>query len=396
VSFDHEHLYDLVFTQLAKILGFVNQHATSTLLPQVTPPQALPPPRILLAPMEGMLDCVLRDILTRIGGVDSCVSEFIRVTNTLLPKRAFIRVMPELLNGGRTLAGVPVLGQLLGSDPSCLADNAAQLASLGPAGIDLNFGCPAKVVNRHGGGAMLLQDPKLLNRIVSEVRRAVPASMAVSAKMRLGYMDDLLAEECAQAIEAGGASSIVVHGRTKAHGYRPPAYWDRIADVRASVQIPIVANGEIWTVEDALRCREVSGCQDIMVGRGIVADPGLAWTIRRHDHADGRLQPSQFEPARQVDWQTIAPHLLNFWNLVKPRVIPRHRAGRLKQWLNLMRRCYPEAQTMFSALRTMNDSVVVERCLNELLAANSPASTHFFGASITSKESVDVAATALS
>ncbi len=338
------------------------------------------PPRILLAPMEGMLDCVLRDILTRIGGVDSCVSEFIRVTNTLLPKRAFVRVIPELLNGGRTLAGVPVLGQLLGSDPICLADNAAQLASLGPAGIDLNFGCPAKVVNRHGGGAMLLQDPELLHRIVAEVRRAVPPGMNVSAKMRLGYMDDSRAEECAQAIADGGASSIVVHARTKAHGYRPPAYWDRIADVRASVKIPIVANGEIWTVDNALRCREASGCRDIMIGRGIVADPGLAWAIRSRDQAEGCTQASQFTVLRQVDWRVIAPLLQDFWNLVKPRVIPKHRAGRLKQWLNLMRRRYPEAQALFSALRTMNDSVAVERCLLDLLAAGEPYGLQAFAA----------------
>jgi tRNA-dihydrouridine synthase C len=375
----------------------------------------IPTHRILLAPMEGMLDCVLRDILTRIGGVDSCVSEFIRVTNTLLPKRAFVRVIPELLNGGRTLAGVPVLGQLLGSDPVCLADNAAQLASLGPAGIDLNFGCPAKVVNRHGGGAMLLQDPELLHRIVSEVRRAVPMSMPVSAKMRLGYMDDLRAEECAQAIEAGGAGSIVVHGRTKAHGYRPPAYWDRIADVRASVNIPIVANGEIWTVEDAMRCREESGCQDIMIGRGMVADPGLAWAIRRRDFRSNRgggsggvssgsgrsnsvasplfSSESQFlsSELRDVNWQTIAPLLQDFWNLVKPRVIPKHRAGRLKQWLNLMRRCYPEAQSMFSALRTMNDSAAVEQCLRKLLA-----DAHATGALRTKSVKVDCATVPLS
>jgi tRNA-dihydrouridine synthase C len=355
---------------------------------QVVPPA---PPRILLAPMEGMLDCVLRDILTRIGGVDSCVSEFIRVTNTLLPKRAFVRVIPELLNGGRTLAGVPVLGQLLGSDPICLADNAAQLASLGPAGIDLNFGCPAKVVNRHGGGAMLLQDPELLNRIVTEVRGAVPTGMKVSAKMRLGYMDDLRAEECAQAIADGGASSIVVHGRTKAHGYRPPAYWDRIADVRASVKIPIVANGEIWTVDDALRCREASGCQDIMIGRGIVADPGLAWAIRSRDQAEGRARSTQFANPEQIDWRDIAPLLQDFWNLVKPRVIPKHRAGRLKQWLNLMRRRYPEAQTMFAALRTMNDSVSVERCLLDLLEAGEPYGLQAFGPSHVSKTEVDSA-----
>jgi tRNA-dihydrouridine synthase C len=379
------HLYDLDFALAHNLSGIVIQVVTS-----------LAPPRILLAPMEGMLDCVLRDILTRIGGVDSCVSEFIRVTNTLLPKRAFIRVIPELLNGGRTLAGVPVLGQLLGSDPACLADNAAQLASLGPAGIDLNFGCPAKVVNRHGGGAMLLQDPELLYRIVAEVRRAVPASMAVSAKMRLGYLDDLRAEECAQAIEAGGASSIVVHGRTKAHGYRPPAYWERVADVRASVHIPIIANGEIWTVEDAVRCREVSGCQDLMVGRGIVADPGLAWAIRRRDRLDGKAQSLRFAHSRQVHWKEISPLLLDFWNLVKPRVIPRHRAGRLKQWLNLMRRCYPEAQTMFSALRTMNDSAAVEHCLLELVSQSAGLGTATLPGPMTSRDMVEVATTTLS
>jgi tRNA-dihydrouridine synthase C len=162
---------------------------------------------ILLAPMEGLLDFVLRDILTRVGGVDRCVSEFIRINDTLLPDRVFIRVVPELLNGGRTYAGVPVRAQLLGSDPVCLAENAACLAALGPDGIDLNFGCPAKVVNRHGGGAKLLDDPELLMTIVSAVRRAVPPHMPVSAKMRLGFDDDSRAVECALAMKRGVRAS---------------------------------------------------------------------------------------------------------------------------------------------------------------------------------------------
>ena len=124
--------------------------------------------------MEGLLDFVLRDILTRVGGIDRCVSEFIRITDQLLPERVFIRIVPELLNGSRTPAGVPVRAQLLGSDPACMADNAARLAEMGSAGIDLNFGCPAKIVNRHGGGAALLQDPESVGRIVAAVRRAVP------------------------------------------------------------------------------------------------------------------------------------------------------------------------------------------------------------------------------
>ncbi len=317
-------------------------------------------PRILLAPMEGLLDCVLRDILTRVrdpltsvagGGIDHCVSEFIRISGTLLPNRAFVRVMPELLNDGCTLSGVPVRAQLLGSDPACLADNAARLAALRPAGIDLNFGCPAKVVNRHGGGAMLLDDPALIARIVAAVRRAVPAAVPVSAKMRLGFNDDRRAEECAQAMADSGAGEIVVHARTKAHGYRPPAYWERIADVRAAVRVPVIANGEIWSVADALRCREVSGCVDLMLGRGMVVDPGLAWALRAHDAGVS---------ADAVGWSQLRPLITDFWQLVSARVSRKHRAGRLKQWLNFLRRRYPEAEAAYAVLRTVNDPALID------------------------------------
>ena len=382
--------------------------------------------QLLLAPMEGLLDFALRDTLTRVGaglgapglphssGLDRCVSEFIRITDTLLPARAFIRTMPELRNGGFTLAGVPVRGQLLGSDPTLLAENAARLAELGSHGVDLNFGCPANVVNRHGGGSALLDDPELIHRIVAAVRRAVPAHVPVSAKMRLGYNDDHRAEDNALAIEAAGASEIVVHARTKVHGYRPPAYWERIADLKREVKLPLVANGEIWTVDDALRAQAASGCTSLMLGRGIVADPGLALAIRaavaaqaapsaesasalrkpeqkmpfEHDQitqaaidmnmvgdmagsevADGQPRPEGRPGSATaftapllvglppyVPWAQVQPLLHSFWQLVEGRVERRHRAGRLKQWLNLLRRRYPEAQAAFDELRTTNDA----------------------------------------
>lgn len=304
--------------------------------------------------MEGLLDCVLRDILTRVGGVDRCVSEFIRVTDRLLPDRVFTRIVPELRNGGCTPAGVPVRPQLLGSDPSVLADNAAALAALGAPGVDLNFGCPAKVVNRHGGGAALLDEPELIARIVSQVRRAVPAQVPVSAKMRLGFNDDSRAEECAQAIADSGASELVVHARTKAHGYRPPAYWERIADLRARVSVPMVANGEIWSVPDALRCREVTGCDSLMLGRGMVADPGLALAVRAAVGVPAALP---------VTWSALLPLMGDFWRQVCGRVERRHRAGRLKQWLNYLRRSYPEAQEAFMALRTLNNPADIDAWL---------------------------------
>ncbi len=312
---------------------------------------------ILLAPMEGLLDFVLRDILTRVGGIDRCVSEFIRITDQLLPERVFTRIVPELLNGGRTLAGVPVRAQLLGSDPVCLAENAGRLAELGPAGIDLNFGCPAKIVNRHGGGAALLDEPDTIAAIVSAVRRAVPAHMPVSAKMRLGFNDDARAVDCALAIAGSGADELVVHARTKAQAYRPPAYWERIADIRAAVRIPVVANGDIWTVGDALRCREASGCESLMLGRGAVTDPGLGLAIK------ASMSGSATGATAGIDWPGLVPLLAEFWHVVCIRLEARARAGRLKQWLNFLRRRFPDAETAYQQIRTVNDLAMIDAWL---------------------------------
>jgi tRNA-dihydrouridine synthase C len=308
--------------------------------------------------MEGVLDHSLRDVLTRVGGIDRCVSEFIRITDQLLPRRVYTRLMPELLNGSRTPAGTPVRAQLLGSDPACLADNAALLATLQPAGIDLNFGCPAKVVNRHRGGAVLLDEPELVHDIVAAVRRAVPAAVPVSAKMRLGHRDDSRMIECAQAIDSAGASELVVHARTKLHGYRPPAYWDRVAHIRAAVAVPVVANGEVWTVDDARRCMAESGCDALMLGRGLVSDPGLALALR------GQATPR---------WEDLAPLLGLYSRLIAPRVVPRHRGGRIKQWLNMLRRRHPQAQEAYDAVRTLHAAEDIDRVLLGLQAEVLPA-----------------------
>ena len=320
---------------------------------------ASPRMTLLLAPMEGLLDFTLRDILTRVGGIDRCVSEFIRVTGTLLPDRVFTRIVPELLHGSRTPAGVPVRAQLMGSDPVCLAENAAKLAALRPAGIDLNFGCPAKVVNRHGGGAALLDDPELVRTIVSAVRRAVPRDVPVSAKMRLGVNDTSRALECAIAITEAGADELVVHARTKLDGYRPPAYWECIQEIRAGVAIPVVANGEIWNLADAQRCRELSGCDALMLGRGMVCDPGLALLI-----AADMNGPHDLHSEPGVAWRQLLMLIREFWFLVESHIAPHARAGRLKQWLNYLRRRHPQAEAAYAAVRSINDPVLVFERLN--------------------------------
>lgn len=309
--------------------------------------------RLLLAPMEGLADDVLREVLTRVGGYDHAVTEFVRVSGTLLPARAFTRLSPELLTGGRTTAGTPVVVQLLGSDPECLAANAARLARLSPPGIDLNFGCPAPTVNRHRGGAALLGEPELLYAIVSAVRAAVPADIPVTAKMRLGIADTALAIDCASALAEGGARSLVVHARTKEQGYKPPAHWEWIAAIREAVRVPVVANGEVWTVDDWRRCRAVSGCADVMLGRGAVSDPYLAQRIR----GDAAPAPTAAE------WAALLPHLAAFWQGVLAKVEARHAPGRIKLWLGYLRRTWAEAEALYAALRPLRQPAEVTALL---------------------------------
>jgi tRNA-dihydrouridine synthase C len=208
-------------------------------------------------------------------------------------------------------------------------------------------------------------------RIVAAVRRAVPRHVPVSAKMRLGFNDASRALECALAIVGSGADELVVHARTKADGYRPPAYWERIAEIRAAVGVPVIANGEIWSVSDALRCRELSGCDALMLGRGMVSDPGLALAILAADRSDDAAGPA-------VGWAELQPLLAAFWRLVCGHVEPRARAGRLKQWLNYLRRRHPQADMAYALVRTINDP----RLVAELLGLSStvdearPAAPH--------------------
>lgn len=308
--------------------------------------------KLVLAPMEGLVDDIMRDVLTRIGGIDLCVTEFVRVTSTLLPAKMFYRLAPELNQAARTRAGTTVRVQLLGSDPVCLADNAARAVELGAPGIDLNFGCPAPTVNRHRGGAVLLTEPELLFEIVSAVRTSVPAGIPVTAKMRLGYEDKSLAIECAQAIERAGAAELAVHGRTKVEGYRPPAHWDWIARIRESVNLPVIANGEVWTVEDYRNIRRESGCDTVMIGRGLIAAPDLARRIKAGPGA---------EP---MPWGEMMVWLRDFVEQCRERAEESaYPASRLKQWLGQLKRSYPEAGELFERVRREKQSAAIAQIL---------------------------------
>ncbi|MEL0630604.1 tRNA-dihydrouridine synthase [Psychromonas aquatilis] len=305
--------------------------------------------QITLAPMEGVMDFHMRQFLTNIGGIDRCVTEFVRVVELPLPSRVFYRLCPELRNASRTESGTPVRVQLLGQHPECLAENALRAIKLGSDGIDLNFGCPAKTVNKSRGGAVLLKDPEALYKIVKAVRDAVPSEHVVSAKIRLGYHDKNLAIENAQAINEAGASELAVHARTKEEGYKPPAHWHWIRKIKDSVDIPIIANGDIFSAEDAQRCIEISGCDQLMIGRGSLAVPNLANAIKGIE-----------TPYSWLDNLQVMEQYYQWLRKIedKEKFMP----SRIKQWLMFMKLQHVQADPFLQSVRAIRDP-------NEMLAA---------------------------
>ena len=305
-----------------------------------------------LAPMDGVTDWVHRALASELGGVSACVTEFVRVTDRAPPRRVFLRTCPELLSGGTTREGVPVFVQLLGGDPRAMAEAGALAASLGAPGIDLNFGCPAKRVNNHDGGASILRCPERAEHITRAVRDALPPHVPVSAKVRLGWSDTHHTVEIAQAVERGGASWLTIHGRTKAQMYAPPVDYTAIGRARAAVTIPVIANGDITCAASLASCRAQSGATAFMIGRGALARPYLFRSLRGEPTARFETLAAYSAVLRRYDALMAAGGYLEG-----------QRLSRLKQWLSLARTFAHELLPLFDRVKR---AVSIDEALFEL------------------------------
>lgn len=301
--------------------------------------------------MEGVIDARMRDLLTRLGDYDRCVTEFVRVTDRRLPARVFRRFCPELDEGGVTPAGVPVYVQLLGGDAVAMAANARRAAELGAPGVDINFGCPAKCVNRNDGGSVLLREPARIREIVARVREALPEHLPLSVKIRLGFADSDDLEHIAAGIHEVGANELCIHARTREDGYKPPAHWQEVQRVHERARLPVVINGEIWTPEHAAMAQNQSGCRDVMLGRGALSSPDLSRRIRA-------LQTGS-TPVR-LPWETLLPDILAQFDSTSV-AHPKHIGCRLKQWLVYLRREYREADELFARVKRFNTREEIHR-----------------------------------
>lgn len=297
--------------------------------------------KVYLAPMEGVVDPLMRELLTSINHYDLCVTEFLRVVDCKIPKHIYFKVAPELHNKGYTKSDTPIRMQLLGQRPEWMAENAIRAIELGSHGIDLNFGCPAKTVNKSRGGAVLLKTPETIYQIVHAVKQAVGKNEITSAKIRLGFDDATLLDEIVDAITNAGADVLTVHARTKLDGYKPPAYWEYIGGIADNYDIELVANGEIWSKDQAFRCKKIAKTHNLMVGRGGLALPNIANVIKFGE-----------EP---MSWQVLVELIKKYSELELLGSKSYYFSSRLKQWLRYLKFQYPQAIVFFERIKVMKD-----------------------------------------
>lgn len=231
-------------------------------------------PFLILAPMEGVGDRCFRKAMASIGGFDEAVTEFMRV-----PCNAHVKSLAKQYEAAETTP-IPLAAQLMGSDPDLMADMAREVEARGAHRIDLNCGCPSNTVTGRGAGSSLLKDPELLHTIANAMVKAV--SVPVTVKMRSGFEDTSLFKENLAAAEESGIKFLTLHPRTKVEGYGPPARWDLIAEAKATVKIPVVGNGDILSIDDALNMLKQTSCDALMIGRGSVINPFIFHQIKAY------------------------------------------------------------------------------------------------------------------
>lgn len=281
-------------------------------------------PYLILAPMEGVGDRCFRKAIASIGGFDEGVRDFLRV-----PSNAHVKSLAEQYEHSE-LEPIPLAAQLMGSDPNLMADMAVEMEKKGAKRIDLNCGCPSNTVTGRGAGSSLLKEPKHLHEIAKAMVDAV--SIPVTAKLRSGFEDTSLFKENLLAAQESGIRYLTLHPRTKADGYGPPARWDLIAEAKSLLKIPVVGNGDILTVEDALKMLKETQCDALMIGRGSVINPFIFHEIKAH------FSKRSFEKR----WDYLERYFDIYLNEIPSHHSEKVRINKMKQLMSFLFKANPQ------------------------------------------------------
>ncbi len=253
-------------------------------------------PAIILAPMAGVTDTVFRRFIRGLSGCGLIMTEFTSSHGIIAnhtggsgkPRRSpfnYLYYEPD---------EHPIVAQLFGSDPQVLADAARVVEDLGFDGVDMNFGCPVKKVVKCNGGSGLLRDLPVVKSILSAIRSAV--SIPFTCKFRTGWDDrSIVVQQMGRLAEDCGLQGVSLHGRTRQQGYAGQADWDRIAELKQAVRIPVVGNGDVFSPEDCVRMFEHTGCDGVMIGRAASTNPWIFSQIQQYLATGSYEQPSELQ-----------------------------------------------------------------------------------------------------
>lgn len=275
-------------------------------------------PFLILAPMEGVGDDCFRRAIATIGGFDEAVRDFLRV-----PTNAHVKSLAQVYQADE-LDPIPLAAQLMGSDPDLMADMAREIERRGAKRIDLNCGCPSNTVTGRGAGSSLLKEPDHLHKVAKSMVQAV--SVPVTAKLRSGFDDISLFKENLLAAQESGIAYLTLHPRTKVEGYGPPARWDLIALAKSLLKIPVVGNGDILSVQDALKMLRETHCDALMIGRGSVINPFLFLEIKAHFANREHL----------FNWDALVSYLYTYLASMAESTPARTKVNKIKQLLGFL------------------------------------------------------------
>jgi len=255
------------------------------------------PGRVLTAPMTGITDLPFRRLASKLGAA--------YVATEMVAAAELARARPDVVRRAAVGEGLPLtVIQLVGRDPEAMAEGARMAERAGADIVDLNFGCPAKEVAAAACGSALMRTPDLACRLMEAAVKAT--SRPVTVKMRLGWDDaSRNAPDLARRAEDIGVKAVTVHGRTRQQFYTGRADWAAVGEVKASVSLPVIVNGDIVTAEDARTALAQSGADALMLGRGVYGRPWLAAHLERA-LADGTVLQ---EPDREERLAIVVEHL---------------------------------------------------------------------------------------